>query len=99
MFYPIIVGIACLIDGFATGVWVGKKWVSKATLDAALKSAVARAATLPSGGVAAIATEVADDVTAVANKTSEVVTAVSGSAASLAHGADDLRKLLSAVTK
>jgi hypothetical protein len=97
--YFLIIGVAAFVDGLATGVWVGKKWVSKTALEASVKSALDRATTLPAGGLTAVATEVTDGVKAVADKVTEVATEVNPAVASLATGAADLRALLAAAHK
>lgn len=99
--FPLIIGVAAFIDGLATGIWVGKKWVSKAALDTAVKSALDRATTLPSGGLTAIASEVVEDAKEVADKVTGVVTSASASADAVVAGAASLQKLLAAahVTK
>lgn len=90
--FPLIIGVAAFVDGLATGIWVGKKWMSKAALEASVKTAIA-AATLPD-----IVPVIISDVKAVADKVTEVATQVNPAIASLAVGANDLRSLLAAAT-
>jgi hypothetical protein len=101
MFLYVLLGAAAFVDGFAGGVFVGRKWVSKAALTAAIEQAASRATTMPAGGLSAVATEVSDDVKAVANKVTDVVSAVNPAIAAVTTGAADLQALLAAahVTK
>jgi hypothetical protein len=92
--YFLIIGVAAFVDGLATGVWVGKKWVSKDALTAAVEAAATRATTMPSGGLATVATEVADDVKATADKVAAVVSATTAAADTITSGAASLQKLL-----
>jgi hypothetical protein len=91
---PLIAGVAGVIDGFATGVYVNKKWGSKAAVVAAVESVATRAITIPSGGVKTIAAEVATEAEVVVNKVAEVGTEVGGAVQSVSDLHSKLTGLL-----
>lgn len=79
----VLIGVAVAVDSFAGGVWLGHRWGTSSNANsvaAAVKEAVARATTLPAGGIPAMAQEVAQGAQAVAAGVAQTAQAVTDTA-------------------